>query len=262
MNNPWYDYAAEILSKLNDTANSPVGNRNYDFVLPADRTNCADFEDIYVRSMCLQTYLPPLPYVGDPRTADIIVLAANPGFIKRDNPEYNNEFTFVEQSLKALMFESDYPIHYLDERFNAKEKQPAYPGYTWWNTAIKHVVKKAIEQSQSGLDRRQIHKKIAGIEWLPYHSHNFDKSAKNEIFNHTLPSQEYTKWLVNKAIDEGAQLVVIWGKPHHDMWTRFLGKSFPDDTIIPLPNAVRPKNLCTSHFSQSDLDRVVKRLTG
>ncbi|MDQ2686432.1 MAG: hypothetical protein M3Y28_01035 [Armatimonadota bacterium] len=179
MQNPWYEYAAEKLTELSEPTKTPVGNLSYDFVLPADRAACADFDNIYVRPLCLQTYLPPMPYVGNPEKADVIFLAANPGFVQRKTAEYENNFLFVEQSLKSLRFESDYPIHYLDERF------ASYAGFTWWKQAIGDVINQVMKASGTkGYERRNIVEKIAGVEWLPYHSHSFDKSPKIHYRTH------------------------------------------------------------------------------
>ena len=129
--NPWFDYADEKLATL-DTI---VDNREQDFVLRADRET-PDFRDRYERRLCLQTYLPPVPYVGKPLEAEIIVLAANPGFVTRETPEYHNKIDFVRESLKSLKFESDYPIHYLDGRFSTQANEKTCPGNTWWNAAF------------------------------------------------------------------------------------------------------------------------------
>lgn len=255
MQNPWFKFADAKLDELADLAKTPVANLNYDFVLPADRLSCSDFDRVYIRPLCLQTYMPPVPYVGNPEDADVIILAANPGFVERKNVEYENNELFVSQSLKSLRFESDYPIHYLDERFSG------YAGFGWWKQVIGDVTNKAVAaRGDNFSDRRQIVKRIAGVEWLPYHSNSFDKSPKNEMFDHILPSQHYTKWLVDQAIQRKAQLIVIWGRPHREMWTRFLGYAFPSDTIFPRPEAVRPKNLISSHFAQADIDRIVQIL--
>lgn len=263
MQNPWREFADEKLSQLDSVAHSPIGDANHDFVLPADRSTCPEFVDLYVLPMSLQTFLPPVPYVGNPEVADVLVLAANPGFVQRDTPEYKNERTFVEQSLKSLKFESDYPIHYLDERFDARGRTPAYPGCQWWKAAIGHVVDRATSGTKNNIDRAQIVRRIAGVEWLPYHSNRFDKTAKNPAARRALFSQEYTRWLVVRAIEREAQIVVFYGRPHREMWEYLLRQEFPSETIFGSVDCSvysGMKVLRSPYFDESDVDRVVEIL--
>ena len=71
------------------------------------------------------------------------------------------------------------------------------------------------ENFSSSLDRAYgiLRKKFAVIEYFPYHS---EKADTDKIYKFELPSQEYTKYLLEQAFDSGASIyltrsITNWG---------------------------------------------------
>lgn len=260
MENPWFQYADNELALL-EQFQKEISNREYDFVLRADR-DTHGFKDIYERPLCLQTYLPPLPYVGNPEKAEVILLCKNGGFIGGGNdPEYANDQEFVKQCLKSLKFESRYPIHYLDPRFKT------YGGAAWWENALKYVVKYALSGREDNAKREQIHNKIAGIQWIPYHSNSF--SINKEIRKYPLYSLAYTCQLLENALHDPKQpeLVLIYGNGNKNLWADLLREDdkakFLKKAICKKPDYrgdIKVKMLEPSFFQQEDLNRIIDKL--
>ncbi len=261
--NPWLQYAEDKLILLEKFPETITGNYKHDFVLLDDREK-SGFNEVYEKPLCLQTYLPPLPYVGNPQTAEVILLCKNGGLVGEGNdPEYKNEPSFIRQSLKSLKFESDYPIHYLDPCFKA------YPGHAWWSNAVEYVVTRVLENYGSNnedLKRRTIGK-IAGIQWLPYHSKSL--SINKKILDVPLHSLSYTRWMLENALNglKQPELVLIYGNGNKDLWNSLLGngdqKLFSERAISKKPEyggSINVKRLEPAYYKRDDLTRIIKRL--
>ena len=129
------------------------------------------------------------PYLGNPETADVLLLALNGGF----KPEVLNYLQadpiYVEQRRKSLTFESDYPFFYLDPRFASTA------GHQWWRRRLSYFVER------QGL--KSVAEKFACVQWFPY------CSARFKALPQLLPSQEYSFDLVRQAIKDGKEIVLM-----------------------------------------------------
>ncbi len=263
VHNPWIHYAEEKLKLLEQSPDEITNTREYDFVLKQDRAS-AIFKDFYERPLCLQAYLPPVPYVGDPRSAKVILLCKNPGFVGGGNdPEYQNQRTFVKESLLSLKFESSYPIHYLDENFRK------FRANDWWHKATDTVVEKALGMMTSNDEaaKLSILRKIAAVQWLPYHSRSLSiKPAirKNPLFH--LPSLSFTRYLVEDALNRDAILVLIYGSGNKELWTDLLptrGAEFLEKAICKRPEYkgdINVKELTPKYYLKEDIQHIVNAL--
>lgn len=122
----------------------------------------------------------PLPFIGNPVSAEVILLALNPGFADDDVYYQNTNQSLFTDSINSLTHICDYPFYLL------KEVYQGTPGYNWYNGRLKQLIE--------ATDRETVSKKVAIVQYFPYHSREF-KPLRSII-----PSQAYNFSLVRKAI--------------------------------------------------------------
>jgi len=138
----------------------------------------------------------PEPFIGN-RNSNIYFLTANPGLNDKDSIE--NEI--VDKSeFKRIIFENlnhksanDFPFYYLNEDLDG------ILGYDWWNKCLKPIINK-------GIDKEKLANNFFVVEICGYHSNNFPKRLINE--NNRLPSINYSKYLVEKAMTDNKLIIL------------------------------------------------------
>ena len=159
------------------------------YILPSDY-ELIDFENRRLsHDTIIQHHILPEPYIGDPN-APIILLNLNPGYADEDVAFYNQKHVRILWEKNIHHSPMDYPFWFLDPSLDVK-----IGGARWWQTKLKEPIKTA------GLQK--VANTVCCIEWFPYHSRKFAR------LNKIIDSQNYSFYLVQKAISQKAIVVVM-----------------------------------------------------
>ena len=172
--NPWADFPADA-----------------PYVLPQD---LAAYPNLLAPELGLRFNALPVPYIGNPATASVLLLSLNPGYPDEENMRIELASEYVNQNRLALTFSSKTPFFPLDIRLAGT------PGYGWWFRRLRTL----IEEFQ--LER--VAREVACVEWFPYHSHTFRQLRVQRAKGFNLPSQADGFSQVRQAIFRGATIVV------------------------------------------------------
>jgi hypothetical protein len=261
VDNVWHSFAGVKIGDLGDSEDGCLNHVPDRFALPADSVSLLRGRH-YTPGDPPQTFLPPVPYVGNPLTANVVVLAKNPGFVKeKGDREYANEVCFVRESLKALTFESSCPLHYLDTRFQD------FPGAEWWRNMLGPALNEVLGNRGSTFASWpfELMRKVACLEFLPYHSNGLPAPGNRWA---PLASQSYNRFLLEEALHRDAVVVFIYGNGNVKCWNRLMDSNH--STSARLANrAIRPRDLnaaisnkalARSKYHDVDFDRILKAL--
>jgi hypothetical protein len=135
----------------------------------------------------LQDHVSPQPYFGN-KDGKLLILLANPAYLEgtdvsEETPEIRRLF---DLSRKHSL--DDAPFVYLRQELQATE------GYDWWAKKLRVLIEHV------GLDA--VTNQVFSVEWHAYKSKNYRRNAV------PFASQEYTQWLVKKAMDNDSFIVV------------------------------------------------------
>jgi hypothetical protein len=211
MKNPWEEIAQKSTSGS--------------FVLESDKAIIDAFNNASNRldNHKIHLELLPEPFLGNPN-AGVVLLNLNPGFNNKDEKFHTRDNYFQKQSLMNLIHHSNCPFYLLDEKLKDS------PGYIWWSKRLKRV----IEQCN---DKSKITKNLLSIELFPYHSKRFKEMPP-------LPSQKYTKHLVEQAIKRQAIIILIRSRKR---WLNLIPELGEYQNFYSLKNPrcayISPKNL-------------------
>jgi len=99
------------------------------FVAPIDAEPLARLRRLLQGKYELKLDLLPQPWTGSVHTAEVFMLALNPGFSPDDSTELRNE-DYAEQWRLTLSFQTQTPFYFLDPAFNNTG------GYRWVGAAL------------------------------------------------------------------------------------------------------------------------------
>jgi hypothetical protein len=161
----------------------------------------------------------PIPYCGDLRTAEIVVLMLNPSFSFADYyaetrvPEFRRR---IEQTLAQDFEDTDFPFLGLDPEYCW------HGGFNWWEGKLRGVISLIAKEKFGGryLDAlRDVSKRLANVELVPYHSLSFNAHRLIE----DLPSVHTVRRFAQKALvtaaNQGDKTIIVtrqvasWGLP-------------------------------------------------
>jgi hypothetical protein len=115
----------------------------------------------------------PVPFVGDIRRADVVILLLNPGFGITDYFSEYQHPEFRERHVASLWqrpAQNGYPLHFLDP------EMCWHGGSTWWMRKLGEVVAALASKRFNGSylkALRETARRVAAVELFPYHSSNF-----------------------------------------------------------------------------------------
>ena len=163
------------------------------FALPDEYDTLPAFNQIADDNHKLQLGVLPEPFIGNP-DAPIFLLSLNPGFDPSDHEHHARE-DFSEAIWRNLKHEpSDYPFYFLDPRFRDTG------GAEWWLKKLRVLIEDtSLEAVAQGL---------FCVEFFGYHSVNYRPIPKR-ICKEPLPHQQYGFHLVRKAVERGAEIIVM-----------------------------------------------------
>jgi len=141
----------------------------------------------------IHTRLLPEPCIGNV-AAPILLLTKNPGVDAESDPYWHTREDFKVLMKKNIQQEPlDYPFIYLDPQIADS------PGARWHEGKLKWLIQAA--------SRRTAAYNICSIPFFPYHTVQFSGIPK-KITEDVLPSQRYTQFLIRKAIERDAAIVI------------------------------------------------------
>ncbi len=198
-----------------------------------------------VGSSCLRDFelsLLPIPYFGDLREAEAIILMLNPGLDPEDftwekDPEFRSA---LNQNLLQSFSIDSFPNFYLHPEFQQ------HPGAGYWSKSrrikgkrdpkkLQSVIHALANRDKVSLADAQAHvaRKVAVVQLAPYHSHKLTR--RNALA--TLPSAIRSRDFVHGLLCEKSKLVIAvrsaseWGfaeplnTDHLVVYKRSLGAS-------------------------------------
>jgi hypothetical protein len=157
----------------------------------------------------------PQPFVGDLRSARVIVLQLNPGLAPID---FHAEFVhpeFRQAVLRNLCsdFANDaYPFYFLNPRWSWTG------GYVWWHKRLRGVIE--LVQVRLDVSRREaeqfVAQHVAALELLPYHSARRPPAMLLDPRKHLASRQLALDCIAELAADRSRVIVVVrqeraWG---------------------------------------------------
>lgn len=171
----------------------------------------------------------PVPYVGVPSKAQLVLLQLNPG-LSRNESDLMNDAYYVDQNRKALTFESRVPFWPLDERLAGT------PGHVYWKAKLRWL---AAELGDDFLRER-----LFCAEFYPYHSKEFYGPRE------PVPSQAFAFGLVRGVMKRNVPIVVMRGK---ELWESVIPElsSYPNRFDLHGRNAaISPGNMGPGEFAE------------
>jgi|tagenome__1003787_1003787.scaffolds.fasta_scaffold20812185_1 hypothetical protein len=170
----------------------------------------------------------PVPWIGDPRSASVLLLGLNPGWTPAT--EQLEQGVYAAENRLGLTFKSRVPMWNFDERLTGT------PGHRWWSQRLRRIIETV------GLQRVQTG--VACVEWFPYHSERFRRLRL------LLPSQAYGFSLVARAVDRGAVIVLMRSRA---LWLNSVAGLASADVLelkVPRSAYVTAKNLSAGGFER------------
>jgi hypothetical protein len=133
----------------------------------------------------------PEPFIGNPKTATVVLLGKNPGHASGAEREYRENPDLCAAMFSNLRHElTDCPFYPLNPVF-------ANTGAgVWWQKRTREIQNKLGRNLLS-----RMAEKLMVIESFPYHSINFSRPKGN------CSSQDYSSLLVKRMLDEGKLVV-------------------------------------------------------
>ncbi|MBC8104479.1 MAG: hypothetical protein H7Z41_18035 [Cytophagales bacterium] len=194
-----------------------------------------------------QLQLPPLPYIGNPRTARVILLGKNPSYSPLDDEDLTRVPDLETENMRTLTFESEYPFFYLDPRFEGTNLHKV------WNDALADLLNAC--QTDHQVDRDTVLSRIAVVQWHPYRS---QRSFDFKDLEEPLVSQAYNLELVRHAVHAKRLFVLQYGAANAKLW-RTKVPELPADAVT--TNSPQSSNLSRGNMSPENFERLVQALS-
>jgi hypothetical protein len=207
--------------------------RQAPYIAPADRVLVdAAFQQRY----SLECGVLPVPFIGDSRSAPVVLLQLNPGYDELD-PEDEVEIDGYAEALRAAMVFSSDGFFPLDRRFKRTN------GAFWWRPRLGQLIE--------ACGREAVFRGLACIEYFPYHSATWGWPPD-------VPSQDFTFAAVRSALARGAILVLMRGRA---AWVSKI-PALPHHPNVISHRVPRSSYLTAATLEQAGFDRVVHALKG
>ena len=161
------------------------------FVLESDREEVAAFNGRVKPELQLHTELLPEPFVGDIKSAAVLLLNMNPAYDAKELA-FHRDPSFVAVARANLTQRAlEYPFYFLDPSGHS-------PGHTYWSQHLR-----ALTEACGG--PLIVARSVAVLEWCPYHSLSMSQTgAALEV-----PSQAFSFGVVERALTRGTVVIMI-----------------------------------------------------
>jgi len=211
----------------------PELSRNTPYVLDGDREKVDIFNISAAPMERIQTELFPEPFVGN-INAPVVLLALNPGFSDDDKAYYLKSEAVCRANLRHEL--EDCPFYPLNKQFKK------HSGPQWWRAKLRWFIDRAGEESVAN--------NLYCVECFPYHSKRFGAEKLS------VPSQQYSFYLVNQAIERGDLVVIMRGA---NAWLNAVPALKAYENRCKLQNVQRSW-LSPGNFADGWFDKIIERL--
>ncbi len=192
-----------LLAMQNPWVNLPL---SAPFILDCDRQIVDQFNIEATKEYRFNLQTPPLPFIGDPMTAKVILLQLNPGsdfspgFIEPNEILEHQIFPTLDQDNRNNIIHryGEFPFYYLN---------PAHrliSGFRYWSRIFSPMISDI-------QDYQRIANNVSCLEYLPYHS------VQAQALNSILESQKYGFDLLTAVLCRKATVIVMRGE---DRWLK------------------------------------------
>lgn len=202
------------------------------YILRKDKPILEKYNEVLTGNMRLRFETVPVPYVGNPFTAKILLLALNPGFKEEDIRIVKSQKDLLDADIKNLTFENRVGFYFLDQAFNYSG------GYKWWYRRMRQLIE------QCSIDA--VSNSVACVQYFPYHSIAYKSIGE------LIPSQSFTFYLVREAIKQKKLIVFLRSK---SLWI----KQIPELMEYPFIEMKAPRNpyFSNRNLSEGDFKRII-----
>lgn len=188
--------------------------RNFESFVASDRFGNLDDHRFHLSLL-------PVPYGGNLARAEIVILLLNPGFSYTDYyaeyhvPAFRRRLeTNLRQSFKGVEF----PFLWLDPEFCW------HSGFSWWEGKLRKVIDVVARERFKGryLDAlRDMSRRLAHIELVPYHSPSFRSHALINNLSSSQAARQFVQDALVPAARIGTRTIIltrqqsVWGLPRN-----------------------------------------------
>ena len=172
-----------------------------------DYTACPEF--LYFESSKFHLPLVPVPYGGNLKKADIIILLLNPGLSCID---YYGELECaayrqaLEYNLRQDFSKTEFPFIWLNPDFCWQS------GFIWWERKLRGILKTIATEKHDGSYLKALHDlscRIAMIELIPYHSAKFNDHRLIDRLPSTQQAIKYVRDVLLPDAESGKKLIIV-----------------------------------------------------
>jgi hypothetical protein len=161
----------------------------------------------------------PVPFVGDLRNASIFILMLNPGlgfgdyYAEYEVPKFRRALV---RNLRQDFSSKQFPFLFLDPQFSW------HGGFSWWHGRLAGTINELHKRHGIPFSdaRKQIARRLAAIQLVPYHSEAFSNSGG---LIERLPSaqlaKDFVKEFVMPKVERREAIAIVtrqaraWGLP-------------------------------------------------
>jgi hypothetical protein len=140
----------------------------------------------------------PEPFIGDPKTARLVLLSLNPGHCAADEPDHRRPAIKNATFQNLRQERQEYPFYAFNPAFRGTGVEVYWRKYT-----------RAL-QLEAGLNDATFAKRLLVIEWFPYHSEKCNLGTRY-VCRSQLFSFELAKEMARK---EGVQVIGMRSREH------------------------------------------------
>jgi hypothetical protein len=205
------------------------------FVLEIDREDIEHYKEKKLNpDHKIDTLLIPEPFIGNPRSAKLVLLNLNPGLAEGDAKAHADP-GFKAAMLRNLRHESqEFAFYPLNPQFEHT------PCANWWLKKTRRLVEEC--------GRERVAKGLFVIEWFPYHS---AKSGLPKKF--VCESQRYSCELAKEIFEKRKCMVLMRSKDHWAVCDEGLSK-------LPLPNSRQNPAITAANFGDDIFKQMCEAL--
>lgn len=166
-------------------------------ILEADKLVIDKFNDTTNETYRIHTEIMPAPFMGNVLNSPVLLLLLNPGFDEEEERMnyYNLYRHYWENEIQHKYSVPELPLFCLEDKYINFSN--------YWQKKLNHLI--------SATSKEAVAKNISIAQFFPYHSKKY-KSIPKKILSGYLESQKYNFYLVQKAIDRKATIIVLRGK--------------------------------------------------
>ncbi len=243
MKNPW----RELIDKVND--NHLVDDNLY--ITSKDLKIIEKFNNSFRTEKSKDEYqihydIHPSHYTGNIKTAKVILLATNPGYVEKEKETLYKIPAFHKEMIENLKFTS--------KTFINLNKKRIEQGKYW-----KQKTEKLKENVNIG---EKIYEKIALVQFFPYHSKKYRKIAKKYFENNDeyLETQLFAFEQIKSAIKQNRIIIILRSKKEwYKAIPELLGHK-QNGKVFEIKNYRQPYITPNNLINQNDFNILVETL--